>query len=118
MRQAVETQARARAAGDDVAFSSFFTPQALTRAHSLRLAKPRSFEVLSIVASGATGSSDVLYRGRKAHVLAQRWQLIDGVWTVVDVDRVKAPRMSFWRRLRALFDRDRRPGGEADGEAA
>ena len=105
LRQAVETQARARVAGDDVSFASYFTPQALTRARTLRLSKPRTCEVLSITSSGATGSSDVLYGGRDAHVLAQRWQLLDGVWTVVDVDRVRAPRRTIWHRLSAPLRR-------------
>jgi hypothetical protein len=65
--------------------------------------RPRRFEILALVASGATGSSDVLYRGGGAHLLAQRWQVIDGVWTTVDIKRLAAPRQSLWQRILAMF---------------
>jgi hypothetical protein len=63
------------------------------------------FEVLAVVASGATGSSDVLYKGRAAHVLAQRWQQVEGVWTVVEVAQLAAPARSLWERVMSMFGR-------------
>ena len=113
LKQAVEAQARARVAGDLTAFASFCTPQALAMAHSSKASKPRSCEVLAVVANDATGSSDVLYRGSDAHVLAQRWQIIDGIWTAVDIQRLRAPRQSPWKRFSSWFERPP-SGGKAD----
>jgi hypothetical protein len=103
LRQAVEAQARARVDGDATGFSSFCTPQALASFRAMPGSRPRGFDVLALVASGATGSSDVLYRGRGTHVLAQRWQVLDGVWTTVDIKRLAAPRQSLWQRISAML---------------
>lgn len=117
LQQAVEAQARARVAGDVTSFASFFTPQALATLHQMAPVRPKAFEVLAVVASGTTGSSDVVYRGRDAHVLAQRWQVLDGVWTAVEVERLRAPGRSWWKRIAARFGRAPMTEG-ADGEAA
>jgi hypothetical protein len=108
LRQAVETQARARIERNESVFASYCTPQALTAMRALPRTLARRFETLAVVASGNTGSSDVLYKGRGAHVLAQRWQLVDGVWTVVDVRRLAAPQRSLWQRIASLFARSER----------
>jgi hypothetical protein len=121
LRQAVETQARARIERNESVFASYCTPQALTAMRALPRTRARRFETLAVVASGNTGSSDVLYRGRGAHVLAQRWQLVDGVWTVVDVRRLAAPQRSLWQRLAFLFGggkRQRPPETQDVDEAA
>ena len=103
LKQAVEAQARARVDGDATGFASFCTPQALASFRAMPESRPRGFELLALVASGATGSSDVLYRGRGTHVLAQRWQVVDGVWTTVDITRLPAPAQSLWERISAML---------------
>jgi hypothetical protein len=108
----VETQARARIAGDVTGFASYCTPQALSK---MPASRPRRFEVLAIVASGATGSSDVLYRGGGSHVLAQRWQVVDGVWTVVDVEKLPVPKQSLWQRISEAFGGSK-PKAADDGD--
>lgn len=119
LRQAVEAQARARAAGDIATFASYMTPQALLRLHrqgqTLRAGgRIRRFEIVDLMIRGGAGSSDVRYDGSGSHVLRTRWERPDGLWKAVLVDMPpESVRGPWWRRvLRQERNGAKRPAAE------
>ena len=112
LRVAVEQQARAHVAGDAAGFASWMAPGALVElgrtAEHARGIRPRRFSIVSVIADGDGGSSEVRYEGGGSYVIEQRWELNDGGWKAVSAERPAASiRQPWWRRL---F------GGEEAGE--
>ena len=108
LREAVETQARARVEGDIATFASYMTPQALMRLH--RQGEPlragsgmRRYEILDISAGEMIGNSDVRYSVSGSYVLRTRWERPDGLWKAVMVEMPpELSRGPWWRRVLRL----------------
>jgi hypothetical protein len=105
LRDTVGRQADARVRGDDAAFASYMTPQALLQLSGNGLGGPmlpraRMYNILDITDQGSSAESSVRYVGAGSYVIRTRWRLIDGVWKGVEAevpqDSMRAP---WWRRL-------------------
>jgi len=120
LREAVERQAEARVRGDDAAFASYMTPQALLQLGGSGLGAPvlpraRAYKLLDIIEHGDLAESVVRYAGGGSYVVRTRWRLIDGVWKGVEAeippDSMRAP---WWRRLVGRGPRPARPVDRRD----
>jgi hypothetical protein len=87
LRQAVEAQAAAHVRGDDAAFASYMTPQALLQLRGNGHVRPRRFVVLAVDERDSVGQTAVRYVGRGSYVLRQRWEQRDGLWKTIDARR-------------------------------
>ena len=106
VRRLVEAQARARLAGDVAGFASYMTAQAVLQlggngAGRRPLPTPRRFDVLEVTPQSGSVAASVGFRGGGvAYELRTRWQVVDGVWKVVDANIPGASvRVAWWRRL-------------------
>jgi hypothetical protein len=110
LRDAVEAQAAAHVSGDDAAFASYMTPQALLQLRGNGHARPRRFKIIAVDERDGVGQTAVRYAGRGSYVLRQRWERREGVWKTIDARRPpEEMRAPFWRRLfgRAPYDEGR-----------
>ncbi|HEX5478155.1 MAG TPA: hypothetical protein VFY79_00395 [Dehalococcoidia bacterium] len=104
LRAAVEQQAHAHVTGDEAAFASWMEPGAVVElgrtAEQARGIRPRRFNIITVAANDAGGSSAVRYDGGGSYVIEQRWELSGGGWKAVRAERppesIRQPR---WRRL-------------------
>jgi hypothetical protein len=100
LREAVEAQAEAHVRGDDAAFASYMTPQALLQLRGNGHVRPRRFDVLGLEEREGIGESAVRYGGSGSYVLRQRWERREGGWKTIEAQRPAAEiKLPFWRRL-------------------
>jgi hypothetical protein len=100
LRESVEKQASAHVRGDEAAFASYMTPQALLQLRGNGHVRLRKYSLISHNERGATGESVVRYAGSGSYVLRQRWERRESGWTTVDADRPAAERrLPWWRRI-------------------
>ncbi|HYM14372.1 MAG TPA: hypothetical protein VEZ14_02305 [Dehalococcoidia bacterium] len=106
LRETVERQAAARVAGDEAAFASYLTAQALLQLGgggrgAPVLPRARRYEILDISDRGdGTADTAVRFEGAGSYVVRTRWESDAGVWRGVEAKvPAESMRTPWWRRL-------------------